>query len=247
MIKQPSDFSAAIPFLWENDYPLPWFMTRWEKLAFVSMVERLKPSVAIEIGNASGGSLQVLSKNCAKVYALDYDAAVHEKLKSKFSNVSFHTGDSKAILPALLKQISDRGERLEFILIDGDHSTSGVRGDINAILHNYKPITTCYIIFHDSFNPVCRKGIVDADWENCPYIHGVDIDFLPGYVFAEDNAYERKGLWFGWSMAIMKPEARSGKLQVQQSLEPTYKAMFKASRNNTLTYRIMSLFKNRYK
>jgi len=244
----PSHFSREIPFIYEDKYPLFWQMTRWEKHMFVSIVEKLQPEVAIEIGNAQGGSLQVLSKNCQKVYALDFSKEVHEKLQGKFDNVAFHTGDSKLILPDLLKQIQDRGERLGFVLIDGDHATSGVRADINSFLHHYIPVVDCHIIFHDSFNPVCRRGIIEADWQQCPYVHGVDIDFLPGTIMEEGViTRENRSIWGGFSMAILRPEKRVGTLEVKQSLLPTYKAMYKSSRYNTLRYWIGSLFYNRYK
>ena len=191
-------FDSNLHSFYEDEFPNFWQMTRWEKLAFIALVNKIKPEIAIEIGNAQGGSLQVLSKTCKKVYAIDFNKEVHDNLKTQFKeNVEFHTGDSKEILPTLLKSIQDKKEKLGFVLVDGDHSTEGVRADINCILNYYKPITDLFIIFHDSFNPICRKGIIDADWEKNEFVHFVDIDYLPGNFFKDQYHNSEKGSMWG--------------------------------------------------
>ena len=65
-------------------------------------------------------------------------------------------------------------------MIDGDHSTDGVRRDIDNILR-YKPSTTLYIIMHDSFNPVV-SGLTAANWSGCPYVQRVELDLVAGSV-----------------------------------------------------------------
>jgi len=223
-------------------------MTRWEQLSFVALVESIKPKVSIEIGNAQGGSLQILSAKSGKVYALDFNPETHEKLKGRYANVEFITGDSKKILPDLLKKIEANNEMLEFVLIDGDHSTSGVKGDINCFLHHFTPRTECVILFHDSFNPVCRKGILLADWQNCPYVHGVDTDYLPGFIMEKGTiTHEKNTLWGGFAIAYMKPEIRKETLEVRESLKPMYNAMFRRSKYNGPVYRIGSLLRNRFR
>lgn len=237
-------FDSNSPSFYEDEFPKFWQMTRWEKLAFIGLVNKINPEVAIEIGNAQGGSLQVLSKVCKKVYALDFSNEVHGKLKNEFTkNVEFHTGDSKVLLPEILKKIELNGDKLGFILIDGDHSTEGVRADINSVLNNYIPIVDLYIIFHDSFNPICRKGIITADWTKNDYVHFVDIDFLPGNFFKDKYHNSEKGsIWGGLSLAVLKPQKRVGELIVRESLQPTYNLMFKSSRYNQITYRLRRFF-----
>jgi len=233
-------FDPNNPSFFEDIYPNNWQMTRWEKFAFIALVQRFQPEVAIEIGNAQGGSLQVLSKVCKKIYALDFDKEVHDTLRPQFKNndIEFLTGDSKVIMPEVLAKIQSNGEKLGFVLIDGDHSTKGVRADINSILHNYIPVTEVVIIFHDSFNPICRQGILTADWTSCPYVHFVDVDYLPGAFFNETYKNSVKGsMWGGLSLAIMKPEKRSGELKVRQSLLPMYEILFKKSRYNSFRFK----------
>src|SRR5713226_3864637 len=146
-----------------DDLPLHWQMTRCEKYALASVVEAANPDVAIEIGTYRGGSLQIISKKARKVYSIDTSPDCAERLGSHFANVEFLTGDSKQLLPGLLDRLRDANESLGFVLIDGDHSVVGVKSDINAVLR-YAPNRPLFIVFHDSFHPSCREGILAADW-----------------------------------------------------------------------------------
>lgn len=203
-------------FVFDN-LPLHWQMTRAEKFAFASIVDVANADVAIEIGTYKGGSLQVLSSKVKKVYSLDISPTCEETLGSHFNNVEFLTGDSSSLLPSLLDQIRKANESLGFVLIDGDHSTEGVRADINRVL-KYVPTRPLYIIFHDSFNPDCRQGILSADWQECPYVHFVETDFIPGVFHYEpfDTAQPRS-MWGGLALALLLPEKRSEELIVHQS------------------------------
>src|SRR5262249_36395803 len=167
-----------------DDLPLHWQMTRWEKFGFASILEAARPKVALEIGTYRGGSLQVIARHAEKIYSVDIDPAIEERLGGRFPGVEFSAGDSRAILPPLLEGIAARGEELGFVLIDGDHSTEGVRSDINAVLR-YRPVRPVYVVFHDSFHPPCRQGILAADWAACEHVHSVEVDFVPGVYHAE--------------------------------------------------------------
>ena len=219
------------PSFYEKEFPNPWMMSNWEKHSFISIVQQLKPEVAIEIGNADGGSLQVLNKLVPKVYALDLYEEVHQKLKPQFPNIEFHTGDSKQILPALLKSIKEKNEKLGLVLIDGDHTTEGVKADINIVLENYIPVTTLIILFHDSFNPECRQGIVEANWQACPYVHFIDVDYLPGtYVDDIQNGKLQKNtMWGGLSLAILQPQKKrtsaASKTNCKRALRPGFQRL----------------------
>ena len=143
---------SEMPFFMENEYPLDWAMTRNEKFCFIKLLEQIKPQIAIEIGIDNGGSLQVLSKHSKKVYAIDIEKKTAKNLVDKFDNVEFLIGDSKKIIPELLQRIQDNNESLEFALIDGDHTESGVRSDIENLI-KYIPPKSFNINLHDSFNP----------------------------------------------------------------------------------------------
>jgi hypothetical protein len=118
---------------------------------------------------------------------------------------------------------------LGFVLIDGDHSTEGVRGDINAVL-NHVPTRDVYVVFHDSFNPEARAGILSASWQECPYVHFVEVDYIPGVFHhkAFDTA-QAGSMYGGLAVALMKPQKRTEPLVVHQSQEGLFDAIYQAS------------------
>lgn len=203
-------------FIFDN-LPLHWQMTRCEKYAFASLVQALKPEIAIEIGTYKGGSLQILSKVAKKIYSIDISPKSEETLNARFNNVEFLVGDSKQLLSPLLKKIAENNESLSLILIDGNHSTEGVKNDINTLLQ-FIPNCPVYIVSHDSFYPPCRKGILSADWHGCQYIHYVEVDFIPGvYHYKAFDTAKARSMYGGLSLALMLPEKRIGGLTIHQS------------------------------
>ena len=222
-----------------DDLPLHWQMTRCEKYALASILEVANPDVAIEIGTYKGGSLQMISKHANKTYSIDTSPSCKEELERHFNNVEFLTGRSKTLLPELLNRIRDRNESLGFVLIDGDHSKEGVKSDINAVLQ-YVPICPLYIVFHDSFIPNSRQGILAADWHECEYVHYVEVDFIPGVYHHEafDTAKSRT-MAGGLATALLLPEKRKNELIVHQSQKGLYDTIFSHSRY-ALSRRILS-------
>lgn len=216
-----------------DSLPLHWQMTRCEKYAFAALVESAKPEVAIEIGTYQGGSLQLIARHAGQVYSIDPSPDCRATLAERFSNVEFLTGESADELPRLLEQISDNELQLGFVLIDGDHSTEGVRNDINAVLC-YRPIRPLYVVFHDSFYPPARQGILTADWSSSPWVHYVEVDFIPGVYHAEafDTAQARS-MYGGLCVAVMLPEPRPGEITIHQSQQGLYDAVFPHSRHGS--------------
>ncbi|OIQ21917.1 MAG: hypothetical protein BM549_08255 [Lacinutrix sp. MedPE-SW] len=213
------------PAFTENDFPLDWSMTRNERYGFLYLLQKIKPKVAIEIGTFNGGSLQVISKYADKVYAIDTDKTIVERLGNQFSNVEFLIGDSKEILPKLIKQIQDNGEQLEFALIDGDHSTKGVAADIKNLI-KYKPQSNFSIVLHDSFNPNCRKGMKLVDYNANKHVHYVELDFISG-VFAPDNL--KREMWGGLAHIILLPEERIDELIINESQKKLFNIAYNRS------------------
>ncbi|MFW5708479.1 MAG: class I SAM-dependent methyltransferase, partial [Bacteroidota bacterium] len=121
-----------------NDYTLPWQMSRWEKYTFYTLLESIKPECAIEIGTYKGGSLQVISDFSRHVYSIDIDSELSLSAQKGFTNTEFLWGKSREILPELLERIAESGEKLNFVLVDGEHTPEGVKSDIEMILQ-YKP------------------------------------------------------------------------------------------------------------
>lgn len=213
-----------------DEYSCHWQMTRIEKIAFHALVKKISPENALEIGTYKGGSLQILSEFSEHVYSVDISDEPKKALEAGYGNVSFIVGDSKKLLPEFLADMKKQGKTLDFILIDGDHSENGVRTDINNILRHYVPESELFLVCHDSFNPSCRKGIVGADWADCPYVDTVEVDFVPGvYHYEAFDTAKPKSMWGGLAVARLLPEQRQGKLTVHQSQKGLFDAVYKDS------------------
>lgn len=205
-------------------------MTRIEKIAFHTLIKKIAPKNALEIGTYKGGSLQILSEFSEHVYSMDITDEPKKNLSHLYTNVDFIVGDSKKYLPDFLTNLQKEGKGLDFILIDGDHSASGVRTDINNILKYYVPQSELFIICHDSFNPGCRRGIVEAEWADCPYVDMVEVDFVPGvYHYEAFDTAEARSMWGGFALARLMPEKRQEPLTVHQSQQGLFNAVYKDS------------------
>lgn len=220
--KEEIDFEKCI--LNEKYLQAQWQMNFGEKITMLYLLDKMKPEISIEIGTQYGGSLKPISDYSRYVYAFDY---FHDNVdKSSFSNVNFITGNSRITVPKIIKELNESKLNLEFVLIDGDHSSEGVKTDIENIL-KYEPQKPLYILIHDSFNPIVRSGILKAHWNTCPYIHFVDIDFLHGTVFK--NSYQ---LWEGLTLALMLPEKRKSLLSISKSQETLFNLVNKFLNHN---------------
>ncbi len=189
-------------------------------MSLIYFLQNLKPKIAIEIGTHLGGSLQVLSHFSSKVYSLDIDPKVPQQLAGKYSNVEYLIGDSSKTLPILLEKLQKENAEVSFILIDGDHETEAVKKDIEAILQ-FKPIVPLYILMHDSFLPSCRVGIMSANWNSCPYVHVLELDYVPGRLVSHMI------LITGMAIAISLPYPRQHSLQMTASAHSMFCTLVK--------------------
>lgn len=196
-----------------------WMMSPAEQTSFTFLLQQLRPEVAIEIGTRFGGSLQILSRYCEKVYSLDIDPDVPKRLEGRFPNVEYMIGPSEQTLPPLIEQLNQSGKKLSFAFVDGDHSAEGVRTDINNLLR-YVPRHSMFIVMHDSFNPECRRGLRSAEWATNPHVHAVELDFVPGVVNPSPKI--RGQLWGGLALACLMPDPRSSHFEVTGGAEMTF-------------------------
>lgn len=153
-----------------------WQMSLGERAAIEGLLASLEPRLALEIGTAEGGSLERIAAHSDHVHAIDLS---DELLTQRPPNVELHVGDSHAILPGLLEELEGRGERIDFVLVDGDHSAPGARADIETLLRS--PATSgSLILVHDSINPDVRAGIESVKLAEHPRVRGFDLDFVSG-------------------------------------------------------------------
>ncbi len=203
-------------------------MTDAERATLHSLLTTLKPQCAIEVGVYRAGSLAILAAHCQKVYALDIDPSCESAYASRFPNVVFITGSSAETLPKLINRMQASGEALDFVLIDADHSAEGVRRDINNVLR-YRPHRPLYIIMHDSFNPGCRRGMMQANWSNNPYAHMVELDFVVGRFVTKEEGDSYRQMWCGFALGVLLPEKRSGAIIMRENEYLTYQSTLRHS------------------
>ena len=209
----PNDiYNALYP---QEDFPFDWHMLPAERCGFEKILSVANPEVSIEIGTFRGGGLPLLSKHSNKLYSIDIDSSVKEKLSPHFEAVDFRTGNSKNLIPEVLSEIESNNLNLNFVLIDGAHEADGVRSDIELIL-KYRPKAPLYILLHDSFNPDCRKGMQSADWAANPHVQFVEFDFVCGQVIANETLSTYGEMWGGLALAGLYPEERTGEIRFTQ-------------------------------
>jgi cephalosporin hydroxylase len=199
-----------------------WQMNDSERMALTALLARRRPHCAIEIGTYEAGSLSLLSQYADVVFSIDIDPSIPARF-TQFPNVSFLTGPSSVVLPLLLRELDAAGIAVEFILVDADHSTEGVRGDLERVLA-YVPKAPLFVAVHDSFNPDCRRGMLAVDWAATPWVQWVDVDFVPGRLVEHDGPFHHQ-LWGGLALAYLTPTPREGPLVVQRSADGMFRVM----------------------
>lgn len=220
--RQPKDWQSI---LYKDCLTAEWQMNDSERLALMAVLARLRPKCAIEVGTYRGGSLSLIAQTAECVYSIDIDPEIPGKY-SHIKNARFFTGPSDKVLPLLLDKLTRNNIPVEFVLIDGDHSAEGVRRDIEIML-NYRPTRPMIMMMHDGFNPECRRGMIEAEWQRSPYVHFVDLDFIPGRI-VETGGGGSGEMWGGLAMAYFSPVEREGELQFAMTSRQTFERAVQA-------------------
>jgi hypothetical protein len=186
----------------------PWQMSYGERAALEGLLSQCKPSLAIEIGTAEGGSLERFALHSREVHS--FDLVEPSAQARELSNVTFHTGDSHTLLPQTLAEFAEAGRTVDFVLVDGDHSTEGVRRDLEDLL-NSPSVSDTLIVMHDTMNEVVRTGLEQVAFEAWPKVAYVELDLVSGYMFREPSLLGE--LWGGLGLVVTssgpKPRGRS--------------------------------------
>jgi len=159
-----------------------WMMSPVERLVIVGLLEILKPNRSLELGHRFGGCTEYIAKYSREVVSVDIDETVLESCK-RWKNVeAMHADSSSALM-----DLSARGKRFDFALIDADHSFASARDDLlkTAALADT-------IVLHDSFNPECRSGYLAALEQLDVYS---DLDLADGHIQSD-------GLWGGLGVVV---------------------------------------------
>lgn len=115
-------------------------------------------------------------------------------------------------------------KEIQLVLIDRENYR--VKYDLEAIF-KIRPRQPIYILIYNSFHPECRKGILEADWHGCRYVHSIEIDYVPG-TFHEHDEYHKQ-MRGGFALAILLPEARIPPLTIAQSNRLVYDTVYRQS------------------
>ena len=194
-------------------------------------LSRLRPHRALEVGVYYGGSLSLIAQFCDRVWALDIDPEVANRFPIP-ANVDLRIGEPTRLLADTLDELNAAGEALNFVLIDADHSAAGVRRDIETIIdRTAPPREPMFIAVHDSGNAECRRGIGSASWASSPYVHSVELDFVPGQIIEHAIRDDRSEVWGGLALAYLSPRLRTGELLISASSAATVAAAQYCARN----------------
>lgn len=199
-----------------------WEMEDSERLGLMALLHRCQPRVAIEVGRHRCGSLTAISQFAEAVYSISTEPIAQEEL-SHLHNVSVITGTSQDKLPGLMETLRASSKPVDFVLIDGDHSASGVKRDIEIVI-GHPPIAPMIVAIHDSFNPDCRRGILEAAWHASKHVHWVEVDLIPGRVI-EHGGYGTGELWGGFACALLSPVERKRPLAIEASAQRLFTMM----------------------
>jgi hypothetical protein len=176
----------------------PWQMSYGERAALEGIVSQLRPTLALEIGTAEGGSLRRIAAHSDEVHSFDLVPPYVEL--AELANVTFHTGDSHTLVPRVLEDLTAAGRSIDFVLIDGDHTAEGVQQDLEYVLAS-PALNRAVILLHDTMNPDVRDGIERVDLSGCQKVALVELDLLPGYL-ARREPY-RLQLWGGMGLILV--------------------------------------------
>jgi hypothetical protein len=173
-----------------------WQMSLGERVAVEGVLTQLPSALAIEIGSAEGACLCRIAAHAEEVHSFDL---VVPSLSIP-TNVTLHTGDSHELLPRFLATLAEQGRNVDFVMVDGDHSPEGVRQDIEDLL-NSTALARSIILIHDTANELVRRGVDAVRFEAWPKVAHVELDWIPGQLFAEPAL--RNELWYGLGLVIV--------------------------------------------
>jgi hypothetical protein len=126
-------------------------------------------------------------------------------IAERFPGVVFHTGNSHQLLPRVLAAFTEAERNVDFVLVDGDHSTDGVRRDLEDLLAS-PAVGSTVMLIHDTMNDFVRAGVEAALARSGGRAEYVDLDFVPGYMVREGPF--RHELWGGLGLVITSPDGR---------------------------------------
>jgi hypothetical protein len=184
-----------------------WQMRYGERYVLEGVLCDLRPELAIEVGTARGGSLRRIAAHAREVHSFDVDPGV-AAVVAALPNATAHIGDSRETLPAFLAGAERDGRNVDFALVDGDHSSDGVRRDVEAVLASGACGRTV-LMLHDTANEDVRRGLEELDLPSHPKVDLCLLDFFAGRLVVRDHVYSRQ-CWNGLGLVVLDAAREPG-------------------------------------
>ena len=178
-----------------------WQMAPGERAAIEGLLAQIRPTLAIELGTAQGGSLARIAEYSREVHTFDLEPSVDQ---SRFSNVTFHVGDSHVLLAELLAEFARQRRNVDFVLVDGDHRPAGARKDLEDLLRS-PALRQSTVVMHDTMNEGVRAGFAAVDWATYPSARFVDLSFVQ----LEQSAVGLGERWGGLGLILVDADGTS--------------------------------------
>jgi hypothetical protein len=90
------------------------------------------------------------------------------------------------------------------------------------------------IVVHDGGNAECRRGLTLVDWQSNPYVHDVELDFVPGQIIEHSVSGGMGEVWGGLALAYLDSRVRSHPLQVRAGAATTVRALHRCAADLSL-------------
>jgi hypothetical protein len=100
----------------------------------------------------------------------------------------------------LLETLEAEGRNVDFVLLDGDHSSHVIRVDVGNLLRS-GALKRTLIVMHDTINEDARAGIESARPQDFENVRFVDLDFLTGAMIREPPFEDQ--LWGGFGVIVV--------------------------------------------
>lgn len=149
-------------------------MNTGERAFLYYILHNFALNTSIEIGRYKGGSTIPMALNSKTCYSIDPSPIDHTLYKD-IPTLKLINDYSWNILPNIL--IND--DKVNLILVDGDHETDSVKRELDIIV-NYIPSDYTIVLLHDTFYPQVREAMNSIDWNKYKHIHFVDLDIISG-------------------------------------------------------------------
>lgn len=131
----------------------------FEKL-LIFLDDMASKKIAVEIGSYDGGCLYAYKEIFEEVYSIDLEE------RSGLEGVTYIIEDSQKAFPVLKEVIGGKNTKIDFLMIDGDHSYKGVKADFD--LYHKLVRKGGIIAFHDILDTPLHRELfcrVDLFWD----------------------------------------------------------------------------------